>query len=56
MEHSRWSGRTRRNLEQAVIREVKEETCLDVAELTLVDVVDDVKLDDNGKYDITCRY
>ena len=37
------------NLEQAVIREVNEETCLDVAELTLVDVVDDVELDDNGK-------
>jgi 8-oxo-dGTP diphosphatase len=37
------------NLEQAVIREVKEETCLDVAELTLVDVIDDVELDDNAK-------
>ena len=37
------------SLEQAVIREVKEETCLDVAELSLVDVVDDVELDDKGK-------
>lgn len=37
------------SLEQAVIREVKEETCLDVAELSLIDVVDDVELDDDGK-------
>jgi mutator protein MutT len=37
------------NLEQAVIREVKEETCLDVAELSLIDVVDDVEFDNDGK-------
>src|SRR4030042_5814088 len=37
------------NLEQAVIREVKEETCLDVAELSLIDIVDDVEFDNDGK-------
>ena len=37
------------SLEQAVIRELKEETCLDATELSLVDVVDDVELDDKGK-------
>jgi 8-oxo-dGTP diphosphatase len=39
-------------LEQSVIREVEEETCLTVTELTLVDVVDDVELDNdrNVKY------
>jgi 8-oxo-dGTP diphosphatase len=37
------------SLEQAVIREVKEETDLDVTELSLIDVVDDVELDDDGK-------
>ncbi|MCJ7560095.1 NUDIX domain-containing protein [Candidatus Bathyarchaeota archaeon] len=34
---------------RAIVREVKEETGLDVAEPRLVDVVDDVELDDNGK-------
>ena len=34
---------------QAVVREVKEETDLDVAEPRLIDVVDDVELDDKGK-------
>jgi len=37
------------DLKKAVIREVKEETCLDVAEVSLVDVVDDVELDVEGK-------
>jgi 8-oxo-dGTP diphosphatase len=37
------------HIEHAVIREVKEETCLDVAEPSLVDVVDDVELDDAGR-------
>jgi mutator protein MutT len=37
------------NLEQAVIREVKEETCLDVTKVELVDVVDDVEPDEEGK-------
>ena len=37
------------NIEKAVIREVKEETCLDVAEPSLIDVVDNVELDDDGK-------
>jgi 8-oxo-dGTP diphosphatase len=37
------------NIEHAVIREVKEETCLDVVEPSLVDVVDDVELDEAGK-------
>ena len=36
-------------IEQAVIREVKEETGLDVVEPCLVDVVDNVDLDENGK-------
>ena len=36
------------SLEQAVIREVREETGLDVAEPRLVDVVDDVSLDEKG--------
>ena len=35
--------------EQAVIREVKEETCLEVDAPRLVDVVSDVSLDENGK-------
>jgi 8-oxo-dGTP diphosphatase len=37
------------SIERAVIREAKEETCLDVAEPRLVDVVDDVELDEEGK-------
>lgn len=37
------------SLEQTVIREVKEETCLDVAELSLVDVIDYVELDNNER-------
>jgi ADP-ribose pyrophosphatase YjhB (NUDIX family) len=37
------------NLEKAVIREVKEETCLDVLEVSLIDVVDDIEHDDEGK-------
>jgi len=37
------------NIEQAVIRETKEETGLDVAEPHLIDVVDNVDLDDAGK-------
>jgi ADP-ribose pyrophosphatase YjhB (NUDIX family) len=37
------------NIEKAVIREVKEETCLDVVEPSLIDVVDNVELDDTGK-------
>jgi 8-oxo-dGTP diphosphatase len=37
------------NIEKAVIREVKEETCLDVAEPSLIDVVDDVELDAEGR-------
>jgi 8-oxo-dGTP diphosphatase len=37
------------NIEKAVIREVKEETCLDVVEPSLIDVVDNVELDDGGK-------
>ena len=36
------------SIEQAVIREVREETGLDVAEPRLVDVVDDVSLDEKG--------
>jgi mutator protein MutT len=36
------------NIEQAVIREVKEETDLDVAEPRLVDVVDHISLDEMG--------
>jgi 8-oxo-dGTP diphosphatase len=37
------------HIEDAVIREVKEETCLDVVEPGLVDVVDDVELDEEGR-------
>jgi 8-oxo-dGTP diphosphatase len=37
------------HIEHAVIRETKEETCLEVAEPSLVDVVDDVELDDAGR-------
>jgi 8-oxo-dGTP diphosphatase len=36
-------------LETAVIRETKEETCLDVEEPRLVDVVDQMDLDEQGK-------
>lgn len=35
--------------EQAVIREVMEETCLEVDVPRLIDVVSDVSLDENGK-------
>ena len=35
--------------EQAVIREVKEETCLDVENPSLIDVVSNVDLDEKGK-------
>ena len=37
------------SLEAAVIRETKEETLLDVEEPTLIDVVDNVDLDEQGK-------
>ena len=37
------------NIEAAVIREAKEETCLDVDNPRLVDVVDNVDLDEIGK-------
>lgn len=37
------------HIEDAVIREVKEETRLDVGEPSLVDVVDDVELDEEGE-------
>ena len=37
------------NLEAAVIRETKEETCLDVENPRLIDVVDNVDLDEQGK-------
>ena len=37
------------SIEQAVIRETKEETCLDVEEPQLIDVVDNVDLDETGK-------
>lgn len=37
------------NIENAVIRETKEETGLDVGEPRLVDVVDNVDLDEHGK-------
>jgi 8-oxo-dGTP diphosphatase len=37
------------NIESAVIREAKEETYLDVDNPRLVDVVDNVDLDENGK-------
>jgi 8-oxo-dGTP diphosphatase len=36
------------NIEQAVIREVKEETTLDVYEPRLVDIVDHISLDEKG--------
>jgi 8-oxo-dGTP diphosphatase len=36
-------------LETAVIRETKEETCLDVEDPRLVDVVDQMDLDEQGK-------
>ena len=36
-------------IERAVIRETKEETCLDVADPCLLDVVDNVDLDEHGK-------
>lgn len=35
--------------EQAVIREVKEETCLEVKAPRLIDVVSDVSIDENSK-------
>ncbi len=35
--------------EQAVIREVKEETCLEVEAPRHIDIVSDVSLDENGK-------
>ena len=37
------------NIEQAVIRETKEETCLDVENPRLIDVIDNVDLDETGK-------
>ncbi|NLF88877.1 NUDIX hydrolase [Candidatus Bathyarchaeota archaeon] len=37
------------HIDQAVIREAKEETCLDVVNPRLVDVVDNVDLDSEGK-------
>lgn len=37
------------NLENAVIREAQEETCLEVGKPRLLDVVDHVELDDKGK-------
>jgi ADP-ribose pyrophosphatase YjhB (NUDIX family) len=37
------------SLEQAVIREVNEETCLEVDSPCLIDVVSDVSLDENGR-------
>ena len=37
------------NLEQTVIREVKEETRLDVYDPELIDAVDNVTIDDDGK-------
>ena len=37
------------NLEAAVIRETKEETCLDIENPRLIDVVDNVDLDGQGK-------
>jgi len=37
------------SLEHAVIREVKEETCLDVENPSLIDVVDNVDLDEKSK-------
>jgi len=37
------------NLETAVIRETKEEVCLDVDNVQLIDVVDNIDLDKHGK-------
>jgi 8-oxo-dGTP diphosphatase len=37
------------HIEQSVIREAKEETCLEVRDPRLVDVVDTVDLDEEGK-------
>jgi 8-oxo-dGTP diphosphatase len=37
------------HIEQSVIREAKEETCLEVTDPRLVDVVDTVDLDEQGK-------
>jgi mutator protein MutT len=37
------------NLEAAVIRETKEEVCLDVENPQLIDVVDNIDLDEHGK-------
>jgi ADP-ribose pyrophosphatase YjhB (NUDIX family) len=37
------------SIEAAVIREAKEETCLDVDNPRLIDVVDNVDLDEQGK-------
>jgi 8-oxo-dGTP diphosphatase len=37
------------SMEHAVIREAKEETCLDVENPCLIDVVDNVDLDEKGK-------
>jgi 8-oxo-dGTP diphosphatase len=37
------------SLEAAVIRETKEETCLDVEEPRLIDVVDQMDLDEQGR-------
>ena len=37
------------NLEAAVMRETKEETCLDIKNPSLIDVVDNVDLDEQGK-------
>jgi 8-oxo-dGTP diphosphatase len=37
------------NLEAAVIRETKEEVCLDVENPQLIDVVDNIDLDEQGK-------
>jgi 8-oxo-dGTP diphosphatase len=36
-------------LQEAVIRETKEETCLDASEPQLLDIVDQVDLDERGK-------
>ncbi len=37
------------NLEAAIIRETKEEVCLDVENPQLIDVVDNIDLDEQGK-------
>jgi 8-oxo-dGTP diphosphatase len=37
------------NLEAAIIRETKEEVCLDVENPQLIDVVDNIDLDEHGK-------